>query len=221
MRSCISGRQLPSLPIPGIAIVRYEGSICNPWNTEYSSGGSSGGSAVAVATGMTTLADGDDGGGSIRIPSSVNGVFGFKPPFGRNPGCLLPTNHNSILHLGPITRSVGDAIVMQNIMSGPHPDDIVTLKPKIEVPLKGGSMKGKKVAFSMDLGYFPVDPEVRRNSLAAVKVFKSLGCDVVEVDVGLEDWEPPDAWMTHWEGLFAFSGRPPPSPVEIRDGSLR
>jgi aspartyl-tRNA(Asn)/glutamyl-tRNA(Gln) amidotransferase subunit A len=178
------------------------GATRNPWNTEFSSGGSSGGSAVAVATGMTTLADGDDGGGSIRIPSSVNGVFGFKPPFGRNPGCLLPTNHDWILHLGPITRSVGDAIIMQNIMSGPHPDDIVTLKPKIEVPLKGGSMKGKKIAFSMDLGYFPVDPEVRRNSLAAVNVFKSLGCDVVEVDVG---WNlgTYDAWITHWEGLFA------------------
>lgn len=178
------------------------GATRNPWNTEYSSGGSSGGSAVAVATGMTTLADGDDGGGSIRIPSSVNGVFGFKPPFGRNPGCLLPTNLDWILHLGPITRSVGDAIIMQNIMSGPHPDDMATLKPKIDVPLQGGSMKGKKIAFSMDLGYFPVDAEVRRNTLAAVDVFKSLGCDVREVDVG---WNlgSYDAWMTHWEGLFA------------------
>jgi len=195
------------------------GATRNPWNTEYSSGGSSGGSAVAVATGMTTLADGDDGGGSIRIPSSANGVFGFKPPFGRNPGCLLPTNHDWILHLGPITRSVGDAIIMQNIMSGSHPDDIVSLKPKIDVPLKGGSMKGKKVAFSMDLGYFPVDSEVRQNTLAAVDVFKSLGGDVVEGRCRLESGSLRRLDDSLGRAV-RLCGRPPPSSMEVRDGSL-
>jgi Asp-tRNA(Asn)/Glu-tRNA(Gln) amidotransferase A subunit family amidase len=178
------------------------GATHNPWNLEYNCGGSSGGSAVAVATGMTTLADGDDGGGSIRIPASACGVFGFKPPFGRNPGCLLPTNSDWILHLGPITRSVDDAILMQNVMSGPHPDDISTLKPKLDIPPEFGSIKGWKVAFSMDLGYFEVDKEVQENTLKAVQVFKSLGCEVEEVDLGWNSGSY-DAWMTHWEGLFA------------------
>jgi Asp-tRNA(Asn)/Glu-tRNA(Gln) amidotransferase A subunit family amidase len=57
----------------------------NPWNLEYSPGGSSGGAGAALAAGMTTIADGTDGGGSIRLPSSINGILGYKPPFGRNP----------------------------------------------------------------------------------------------------------------------------------------
>jgi Asp-tRNA(Asn)/Glu-tRNA(Gln) amidotransferase A subunit family amidase len=178
------------------------GATKNPWNEEYNCGGSSGGSAAAVASGMTILADGDDGGGSIRIPSSACGVFGFKPPFGRNPGCLLPTNLDSILHLGPITRSVGDAILMQNVMSGPHPEDIATLKPKIEIPQDLGDISDWKIAFSMDLGYFEVDKEVQKNTLEAVEVFRSLGCTVEEVDLGW-DYGTYDAWITHWEGLFA------------------
>ena len=90
----------------------------NPWNLEYTSGGSSGGAAAAVAGGMTTLADGTDGGGSIRIPASACGLFGYKPPFGRNP---LDRDHplETILHYGPIVRSVADAALMQNVMSGP------------------------------------------------------------------------------------------------------
>lgn len=178
------------------------GATRNPWNVEYNCGGSSGGSAAAVAAGMTLLADGDDGGGSIRIPSSACGVFGFKPPFGRNPGRLLPTNLDWIFHLGPITRSVGDAILMQNVMSGPHPKDAATLKPKLEIPTQLGDVKGWKIAFSMDLGYFEVDEEVKRNTLEAVEVFRSLGATVEEVDL---DWNYAsyDAWITHWEGVFA------------------
>ncbi|GEL16556.1 amidase [Pseudonocardia asaccharolytica] len=97
----------------------------NPWNTEYSPGGSSGGAGAAVASGMTTIADGTDGGGSIRIPASANGIFGYKPPFGRNP---TDREHpgETVLHYGPMTRTVADAALMQNVMSGAHPADVYT-----------------------------------------------------------------------------------------------
>jgi Asp-tRNA(Asn)/Glu-tRNA(Gln) amidotransferase A subunit family amidase len=76
---------------------------------------------------MTTLADGTDGGGSIRIPASVNGIFGYKPPFGRNP---TDREHpgETVLHYGPLTRTVADAALMQNVMSGAHPADIYSLR---------------------------------------------------------------------------------------------
>lgn len=174
----------------------------NPWNTEYSSCGSSGGSAVAVATGMTTIAEGDDGGGSIRMPSSACGVFGIKPPYGRNPGGLLDTIFEYIIHIGPITRSVGDAAIMQNVMSGQHPMDITSLPYKVEIPTKRESVEGLRVAYSPNLGYFEVDKEVAENTRQAVKKLEALGCIVEQVELGWNE-EAYDAWVTHWEGLFA------------------
>jgi aspartyl-tRNA(Asn)/glutamyl-tRNA(Gln) amidotransferase subunit A len=177
------------------------GATRNPWNKAFSSGGSSGGSAVAVATGMSPIADGDDGGGSIRIPASACGIVGYKPPFGRNPGAILPTHIDSIIHLGPLTRSVADAALMQNVMNGTHPEDITTL-PKIELPTAFEAIRGFRVAVSVDLGYFAVDEDVRANTLKAADAFKQMGCVVEEVNLG---WTLAtyDAWMTHWEGLFA------------------
>ena len=173
----------------------------NPWNLAYTSGGSSGGSAAIIASGMSTLADGTDGGGSIRIPSSACGIIGYKPPFGRNP---LDREHplETILHYGPMVRSVADAALMQNVMSGQHPDDICSLPEKVTIPDQLQPIKGFKVALSIDLGYVHVDPEVERNTRAAADAFKELGCTVEEVDLGW-DWGVLDCWMTWWEGLFA------------------
>jgi amidase len=152
---------------------------------------------------MTILADGTDGGGSIRIPASVNGVFGYKPPFGRNP---LDASHagETLLHYGPITRSVVDAALMQNVMSGPHTDDICSLREKLELPSTFEGIEGWKVGFTMDFGFMEVDKEVQKNTMAAVEVFESLGCTVDKVDF---NWNPGsrDAWLTRWEGMFAAS----------------
>ena len=173
----------------------------NPWNLDYGPGGSSGGAGAALAAGMTTIADGTDGGGSIRIPCSANGIFGYKPPFGRNP---LDREHplETLAHYGPLARSVADAALMQNVMSGQHPADICTVREKVVIPQTLEGIKGWKVALSMDLGYFEVDSEVQKNTREAAKVFKSLGCKVEEVNLGW-NYGTLDAWTTHWEGLFA------------------
>jgi len=173
----------------------------NPWNIEYTSGGSSGGAGAAVAAGMTTIADGTDGGGSIRIPSSACGIVGYKPPFGRNP---LDRDHplESILHYGPMVRSVSDAALMQNIMSGPHKEDICTIPQRVKIPESNATKANLKVAYSIDLGYVEVDPEVEKNTRAAVNVFSEIGAQVDEVEVGW-DWGVLDCWLTWWEGLFA------------------
>ena len=112
----------------------------NPWNLDYITGGSSGGAGAAVASGMTTLADGTDGGGSIRIPAGACGLFGYKPPFGRNP---TDAEHprESLLHYGPMTRSVTDGALMQNVTAGPHQDDMCSLRPKLEIRIRSSQSK--------------------------------------------------------------------------------
>ena len=155
----------------------------NPWNPDYTPGGSSGGSGGALAAGMTTIADGGDGGGSIRIPASVNGVFGFKPPYGRNPNDITAP-HVFLVQIGVLTRTVADAALLQNVVSGPHDADIASLRTRVRLPLAPEGIEGWKIAYSPDLGYVEVDAEVRENTLRALQVFRDLGCRVEEVALG-------------------------------------
>ncbi len=173
----------------------------NPWNLDFSPGGSSGGAGAALAAGMTTLADGSDYGGSIRIPASACGIFGYKPPFGRVPR-IAPRNLDVYGHQGPMTRTVSDAVLMLNVMSGQHPGDIVSLAKRPMIPERFPGIRGLKVAFSIDLGYFEVDPEVQANTRAAVDGFRDLGCKVEEVAVG---WTSASlsAFLTHGVAGFA------------------
>lgn len=197
----LSRTTTPELAHCGITKSPLWGVSRNPWDPRYTCGGSSGGSGAAVAAGMTTIADGTDGGGSIRIPAAMNGIFGFKPPFGRNP---LDLDHplETLLHYGPMTRSVADAALMQNVMSGQHVMDICSLREKCVLPETFESIRGMKIGFSMNLGYFEVAEDVQKNTREAVAVLKRLGAKVEEVDVG---WNETvlDAWQTWWEGLFA------------------
>ena len=172
----------------------------NPWNPEYSCGGSSGGAGAALAAGYTTLADGTDGGGSLRLPAAMNGLFGYKPPWGRNP---VDREHPNewLLHYGPIARTVGDCALMQNVMSGQHSADMSSLREKVTIPPAFGSIKGMKVALSMDLGYFEVDPEIRNNMRSAADILRSLGAVVSEVDIGWTT-EVENAWNIRWQGVF-------------------
>lgn len=177
----------------------------NPWNPDYSPGGSSGGSAAAVAAGMTTIATGDDGGGSIRIPSSACGVFGFKPPFGRNPTLIFKeTAIETIIHLGAITRSVRDTALVQDVISGAHPDDLPSHLPATNVSkdIENIDLSSVSIAYSPDLGYFEVDEEVQARTRQAVDHLREMGCNVEEVELGWDN-SAYDAWVTHWEALFA------------------
>jgi Asp-tRNA(Asn)/Glu-tRNA(Gln) amidotransferase A subunit family amidase len=106
------------------------GPTSTPWKIGYNSGGSSGGSAAAVADGMAALGQGTDGGGSVRIPAAFSGVVGFKPSFGRIPSVTRPDAFlwgHPLVHIGPLARTVADAALMTAVMAGPHASDPLTL----------------------------------------------------------------------------------------------
>jgi aspartyl-tRNA(Asn)/glutamyl-tRNA(Gln) amidotransferase subunit A len=170
----------------------------NPWDPALTPGGSSAGSGVAIATGMAPLALGSDGGGSVRIPASLCGVYGLKASMGRvpvYPGCRderYPgmSSWETLEHIGPMTRTVADAALMMSVIAGPDPRDRHSL-PAGDVDWLAATARdvtGLRVAYSPDLGYLPVDPEVRVVTDAAAQVFcDKLGCSIEVVDPGLDN----------------------------------
>lgn len=171
----------------------------NPWNTQLTPGGSSAGSAAAVAAGLGPVALGSDGGGSVRVPAAHCGLVGFKAAMGRVP--VWPSCRDerfagvsgweSLEHIGPLTRTVADATLMMSVLAGPDPRDRHSIPcgdvDWTAVPADGG-VAGLRVAYSADLGYLAVDPEVRRVVGEAVGVLeKDLGCRVEAVDPGWGD----------------------------------
>ncbi len=159
---------------------RLFGATRNPWATELHAGGSSGGAAASVALGMGSLAIGSDAGGSIRIPASFCGVFGFKPSLGRVPQYPDFTRWSSLVHTGPITRTVRDAALAMEIIAGRDDRDPFSLPETglSYLSLLNGDLKGLKIAWSPDLGYAVVDPRVLRVTEGAVKIFTDLGAAV-------------------------------------------
>ncbi|MBC8037964.1 MAG: amidase [Rhizobiales bacterium] len=191
----------PEFCLSGVTRSRMWGITRNPWNLDYAPGGSSGGSAAALAAGIATLATGTDIGGSIRIPAAACGVVGFKPPHGRNPDGP-PGNFDRFNHCGPMTRTIADAALMQNITSGPHPLDHDSIRNRVRLPVHAKSIKGMKIAYSIDFDYVEVDPDVRRNTLAAVDVFRKLGAKVQEVRLGWTNAVDRDSM--HWYNAMDF-----------------
>ncbi len=170
----------PEFGFMGITDNLLFGATRNPWNLERHAGGSSGGAAAAVAAGMGPLAQGSDGGGSIRIPSSFCGVFGIKPSFGRVPRGPGSPDWQTLSQSGPIARTVRDAALALEVMAGRDDRDRHSL-PDTNLhylSLLNGSLKGLKVAWSPDLGYAVVDPQVLEKTAAAVSIFETLGCTV-------------------------------------------
>ncbi len=183
----------PEFCCAAVTTSRLWGVTRNPWNPRFTPGGSSGGSAASLAAGTSALATGSDIAGSIRIPASCCGVVGFKPPYGRVPE-LGPFNLDFYCHEGPLARTVADTALMQNVIAGPHPSDITSLKPKLRIPDVLKSVRGWRIAYSIDLGYYRVDPQVRANTLQAIQAFRDLGCKVEEVEVPWTEESGRAAW---------------------------
>lgn len=155
----------------------------NPWNLEVSAGGSSGGSAAALATGMTALATGNDLGGSLRVPASFNGVVGLRPTPGRVPrGSRLPA-FDTLWVEGPMGRSVADVALMLDGGAGFDAEDPMSFSSAGEsfVQELERSDLPKRVAFSADLGAVPVEKEVSDLCHQAAQRFSEMGVEVVEV----------------------------------------
>jgi Asp-tRNA(Asn)/Glu-tRNA(Gln) amidotransferase A subunit family amidase len=191
----------PEFPSAFITHSRLWGVTRNPWNLEYTPGGSSGGSAAALAAGTTTLATGSDIGGSIRAPASCCGVVGFKPPYGRVPE-EPPFNLDSYCANGPMARTVADCALLENLMAGPHSLDISSLRPKLEIPSPLQEIQGWRIAYSLDLDYCAVEPDVIENTKAALDVFRDLGCTLEEVHLGWS-WKTLEAAHAHLGHLMA------------------
>ena len=178
----------PEFSCAPVTWTRLWGVTRNPWNTQYSPGGSSGGSAAALAAGTAALATGSDIGGSIRIPASFCGVVGFKPPYGRVPEMEI-FNLDHYCHEGPLARTVADCALLENVIAGPHPSDVASIRPKLEIPGELAPIAGMKIAFSADLGCYRVDADVVANARAAADKLRYAGA-IVE-DVGLP-WDLED-----------------------------
>ena len=161
---------------------RLWGVTRNPWQAEYSPGGSSGGSAASLAAGSAALATGSDIGGSIRIPASFCGVMGFKPPYGRVPGMEI-FNLDHYCHEGPLARTVDDCALLENVIAGPHASDIASLRPKLEIPEQQAGVRGMRFAVSYDLGCYNVHEEVVANLRASVQKLRDAGATVEEVSL--------------------------------------
>ncbi len=155
----------------------------NPWNTDYITGGSSSGSAAAVAGRLVYGALGSDTGGSIRLPAACCGLIGLKPTYGRvSRAGAMPLSF-TLDHIGPLTRSVADAALMLQAIAGPDPADPTTAQtpaPDYSAGLNKG-VKGLRIAVPENYFYDPVDAEVAALARASLKVFEDLGATIVPV----------------------------------------
>ncbi|MFJ4923363.1 amidase [Streptomyces sp. NPDC088725] len=165
------------------------GPASTPFNLAMNAGGSSGGSAAAVATGMVPLAQGSDAGGSLRVPGAFCGVFTMITTFGR---VAVPARPNAFRRLNPmvcyapLARTVEDAVLGLDLMSGPHPRDPYSFP--VDAPLAAAltpSLAGLRIAYSPDLGGYPVEPEVEAVVRAALPALKEAGAEIAEVDFRL------------------------------------
>lgn len=166
----------------------------NPWNLEFSPGGSSGGSGAALAAGLAPLATASDIAGSTRLPASFTGTVGYKAPYGRIPG-MGPLSADHYRGDGPMARTVADAALLAGVMAGRHPGDHTSLAdspglwpPGLEkhdglASVAGTAVTGMKIALCIRLGNYPVAPDVEANTHAVAAALRDAGAVVQEIEL--------------------------------------
>lgn len=193
----------PEFGWKGITDSRLRGARTrNPWNTERSPGGSSGGAAAALAAGVGTIAFGNDGGGSIRIPAAFSGVFGIKPNFGRVPHSPLEGFFATVVAGGPLSRSVADAATTLSIMARPDDRDWYALPAPADGWLDRlqPRLAGLRIAYAPELGGAQADEDVLAVVESALGHVAAAGAEIVRVDHVIMRLRP--AFEAFWEASF-------------------
>lgn len=190
----------PSLGMRLVTDNRLFGPTRNPFDTSRNAGGSSGGSAAAIADGLVTIAEGTDAGGSSRVPAAWCGVYGFKSTWGRVPFVVRPNAFAAtmpFLNEGVITRNVADAALGLSVLSGPDHRDPFSTRDRIDwVGALGRDVAGMRIAYSPDLDVFAVDRRIAAVVEDAVRAFEEAGAHVERVRLGLQrdQRELSDVW---------------------------
>jgi amidase len=191
----------------------------NPWDTSKTPGGSSGGAAAALATGMLPIADGSDMGGSLRNPGNFCNVVGLRPSPGRVPTYPAPLGWESLSVLGPMARTVEDTALLLSAMAGPDPRAPISLDApagRFAEPLER-DFKGTRIAFDPDLGGLPMDPRVTAALEQGLPAFSSIDCQVDRAGI---DWTGADeAFQTlrAWTFASGFSSVPDEVLEKVKD----
>ena len=193
-----------------------QGITRNPWNPEHTPGGSSGGASAMTAAGVAPFNHGNDGGGSIRIPSSHTGLVGLKPSFGRIAQYPADSPFADVVSQGVLARSVLDTALALNATAGPDPRDWRSLPadPRDYTVGLDEGVRGWKIGLSLDLGHVAADPEVRDLVAAAAKRFEQLGAHVEEVGSLIEPLQ--QSFEPLWIGSFATRLRQIPSQLHAK-----
>jgi len=200
----------PEFGFKGVTDNLIFGATKNPWNLEKTTGGSSGGAGAAVASGISPLAQGSDGGGSIRHPAALCGVFGLKPNYGRVP--LYPRDTLAAYDLaviGPIVRYVKDAALMLDAMKGPFEQEMFMLPYDNTSYLENVDKKPKnlRIGYSINLGYAKhIDSEVAKSIIESAEKLTKFGWNVEEVKMKIKKPERP--FLTLWSSLLAYDIKP-------------
>ncbi len=174
------------------------GATGNPYDPSRTCGGSSGGAAVALATGMVALADGSDMMGSLRNPAAWNNVYGFRPSWGRVPSDPVGDGYlHQLSTLGPMARSPGDLGLLLDVISGPDPRQPYGNDGPAVSPVQAVDMRGVRIGWLDDWGEaYPFEDGIRELCREALSVFTQLGAEVVPVAAPFEAEEIWDSWIT-------------------------
>jgi amidase len=176
------------------------GTTLNAYDLTKSAGGSSGGAAVALATGMLPIADGNDLGGSLRNPASFNNVVALRPTVGLVPTAPDPFPGLGFNVNGPLARSVADVALQMTVIAGPDPRDPACFEsdPTVFAQPLERDFRGVRVAWCPDLGGLPLDPRVRLVLHRQRATFENLGCIVEDACPALDDAEPIFLAIRRW-----------------------